>query len=46
MRCVHNAGTELHSVAMECLREVVIASPPDVSNELGKDISWLKVILT
>ncbi|KAL5487417.1 hypothetical protein EMCRGX_G020012 [Ephydatia muelleri] len=35
-------GTELHSVAMECLREVVIASPPDVSNELGKDISWLK----
>lgn len=35
-------GTELHSVAMECLRDVVIASPPDVSNKLVQDIKWLK----
>ena len=37
------SGTELQSIAMECLREVVIVSPQDVSNELRKDVSWLKV---
>ena len=38
-----HTDVELHTVAMDCLREVVIASPLEVSNELGKNIFWFKV---